>query len=261
MTVPKVLALDFDGVVCDTVREAGRSAWEVIRPLRPKDGDVLPPEAMEAFVRLRPAVESGWEFPVVLWGILDGVPEAVLLTEFQGKWREIALQRIALTPQELGARFDVARDRAIAHSLDDWLVDQRLYPGMAARLNSALRQDTRIYIVTTKGARFAHKLLDVHGVAFPLDRVWGREQQRPKPELLRVLRKLESAEFRDIWFVEDRLKTLQAVTREPDLKDVGLFLAAWGYVTPRDCDDAAADPRIVPLSLERFCGEFTEWQK
>ncbi len=261
MIDPKVLALDFDGVVCDTVREAGRSAWEVIRPLCGGNGGTLPPEAMEAFVRLRPAVESGWEFPVVLWSILDGVAEAALLAEFQGKWREVALQRIGLTPQDLGARFDEARDQAIARDLDGWLLDQGLYPGMAARLNSALRQGTRVYIVTTKGARFAHKLLEVHGVAFPLDRVWGRERQRPKAELLRVLRKLESADFRDVWFVEDRLKTLQAVTREPDLKDVGLFLATWGYVTTRDCSDAAADPRIVPLSLDRFCGEFGEWRK
>ena len=261
MLSPKILALDFDGVVCDTVREAGRSAWEVIRPLRGAGNGAIPPEAMEAFVRLRPAVESGWEFPVVLWSILDGVPEAALLAEFQGKWRQVALERIGLTPQELGARFDTARDQAIAHDLDGWLAGQGLYPGMAARLNATLGQGPRVYIITTKGGRFAHKLLEVNGVSFPLDRVWGREQQRPKPELLRVLRKQESADFRDIWFVEDRLKTLQAVTQEPDLRDVGLFLAAWGYVTPKDCDDAAKDPRIVPLSLERFCGGFALWGK
>jgi phosphoglycolate phosphatase-like HAD superfamily hydrolase len=261
MPAPKILALDFDGVVCDTVREAGRSAWEVIRPLRGAGGGAIPPEAMEAFVRLRPAVESGWEFPVVLWSILDGVPEASLLAEFQGKWRQVALERIGLTREELGARFDTARDRAIANDLDGWLADQGLYPSMAAWLNETLRRETRVYIVTTKGARFAHKLLEVNGVSFPLDRVWGREQQRPKPELLRVLRQRESADFRDIWFVEDRLKTLQAVAREPDLQDVGLFLAAWGYVTPRDCDDAAKDPRIVLLELDRFCGELDSWKK
>ncbi len=261
MLVPKILALDFDGVVCDTVREAGRSAWEVIRPLRGGETGTLPSEAMEAFVRLRPAVESGWEFPVILWSILDGVPESALLAEFQGRWRDLALGRIGLTPRELGARFDAARDRAIADDLDAWLADQRLYPGMAARLNALLRQGIRVYIITTKGGRFAHKLLEVHGVSFPLDHVWGREQQRPKPELLRVLRLLESAEFGDIWFVEDRLKTLQAVTGEADLQDVGLFLAEWGYVTPRDCEEAGADQRIVPLSLERFCGELTEWRR
>ncbi|MBI4537509.1 MAG: HAD family hydrolase [candidate division NC10 bacterium] len=261
MTSPKVLALDFDGVVCDTVREAGRSAWEVIRPLRGTNGGPLPAGAMAAFVRLRSAVEFGWEFPLILWSILDGVSEAALLAEFQGKWREVALESIGLTPEELGRRFDAARDGAIARSLEDWLMDQRLYPGMAARLTSALRQGIRIYILTTKGGRFAHRLLEVHDVPLPLDQVWGRERQHPKPALLRILRRLESAAFRDIWFVEDRLKTLQAVRREPDLGEVGLFLALWGYVRPGDPDEAGADPRISPLSLERFCGEFDGWRK
>jgi phosphoglycolate phosphatase-like HAD superfamily hydrolase len=261
MREPKILALDFDGVVCDTVREAGRSAWEVIRPLRGHGDGALPAEAMEVFVRLRPAVESGWEFPVLLWSILDGAPEAALLAEFQPTWRDAALARIGLTPEELGARFDTARDRAIAHDLDAWLADQRLYPGVGTRLASLQARGTRVYIITTKGGRFAHKLLEVHGVSFPLERVWGREHQRPKPELLRALRQIESVAFCDIWFVEDRLRTLQAVTREPDLQDVGLFLAAWGYVTPQDCQDAAADPRLGLLSLAQFCGDLGMWRK
>ncbi len=36
-----------------------------------------------------------------------------------------------------------------------------------------------------------------------------------------------------VWFVEDRLETLEHVTAHPDLGDVGLFLAAWGYNTPQ----------------------------
>ena len=34
-----------------------------------------------------------------------------------------------------------------------------------------------------------------------------------------------------LWFVEDRLETLQHVTTHADLADVGLFLADWGYNT------------------------------
>ena len=66
---------------------------------------------------------------------------------------------------------------------------------------------------------------------------------------------------RDVWFVEDRLKTLQAVTQEADLADVGLYLALWGYVMPTDRDKVATDPRIVPISLDQFCGDFSAWKK
>jgi phosphoglycolate phosphatase-like HAD superfamily hydrolase len=261
VTEPKLLALDFDGVICDTVREGCRSAWRVCREFLPLDGDAPPPELASRFVRLRPVVEHGWEFPVLVLSILDGIPEATIWEAFQTTCRARILEKYRVTPRQLAARFDAVRDRAIAKSVDDWLADQGLYPGMADRLRAALAGGTTLYVITTKEGRFAHTLLETHGVTMPLDRVWGKEQARPKPELLRVLATTHGLAYRDIWFVEDRLKTLQAVTHEADLADVGLYLALWGYVMPTDRDTVAADPRIVPISLEQFCQDFSAWRK
>jgi phosphoglycolate phosphatase-like HAD superfamily hydrolase len=261
VTVPRLLALDFDGVICDTVREGCRSAWQVCREFVPLNGDAPPPELAALFVRLRPVVEHGWEFPVLVLAILDGIPEATIWDAFQTTCRAQVLEKYRATPRQLAARFDAVRDRTIARSLDDWLSDQWLYPGMADRLRAILADGITTYVVTTKEGRFAHTLLETHGVTMPLERVWGKEQARPKPELLRVLARTHGVAYRDLWFVEDRLKTLQAVTREADLTDVGLYLALWGYIMPTDPDKAAADARVVPLTLERFCGDFGTWTK
>ena len=166
-----------------------------------------------------------------------------------------------MTPKELGARFDAVRDQAITQSLDGWLADQGLYPGMAERLQAILRGGTELYVITTKEGRFAHKLLEIHGVTMPAAQVWGKEQAHPKAELLRVVARERSLGYRDIWFVEDRLKTLQSVEREHDLAEVGLFLATWGYVMPTDAEEAARDPRIAPLVLEQFCRDFSAWRR
>ena len=261
MTAPKLLALDFDGVICDTVREGCRSAWQVCREFVQLNGDAPPPELASLFVRLRPVVEHGWEFPVLVLAILDGIPEATIWDAFQTTCRERILEKHRVTPRQLAARFDAVRDRAIARSLDDWLADQGLYPGMADRLRAILASGVALYVITTKEGRFAHTLLKNHGVTMPADRVWGKEQVRPKPELLRDLAKAHDLRYRDIWFVEDRLKTLQAVKREAQLAEVALYLALWGYVMPTDRDKVAADPRIVPLSLDQFCRDFSEWTK
>ncbi len=261
MTEPRLLALDFDGVICDTVREGCRSAWQVCRELVPLEGDAPPPELASRFVRLRPVVEHGWEFPVLLLAILDGVPEATIWNAFQTTCREQILGKYHVTPRQLAARFDAVRDRAIAKSLDDWLADQGLYTGVADRLCAVLESGTALYVLTTKEGRFAHKLLETHGVRMPADRVWGKEQARPKPELLRTLAKTHGLAYREIWFVEDRLKTLEAVARETQLAEVGLYLALWGYVMPTDRDKVAMEPRIVPLSLERFCRDFSAWAR
>jgi phosphoglycolate phosphatase-like HAD superfamily hydrolase len=261
MTEPRLLALDFDGVICDTVREGCRSAWQVCRDIVHLNGDVPPPELTALFVRLRPVLEHGWEFPVLVLAILDGIPESTIWEAFQTTCRQRVLDTHRLTPKELAARFDAARDRTIRRSLDEWLDDQGLYPGMAERLRAILRTEVALYVITTKEGRFAHKLLEVGGVTLPPDQVWGKEQARPKPELLRVLSREHAVAFRDIWFVEDRLKTLQSVTPESDLAEVGLFLAAWGYVMPGDLDEAARDPRIVPITLDQFCRDFSAWRR
>jgi phosphoglycolate phosphatase-like HAD superfamily hydrolase len=259
MSTPRLLALDFDGVICDTAQEGSRSAWEVCRELMPLNGDVPPDEAVAAFVRLRPVLEHGWEFPVLLLAILEGIPEATIWSSFQTTCRQQLLDKYHVTPKALAARFDAARDRAIQGSLDEWLAGQALYPGMAERLQAVLQSDVLLYVVTTKERRFAHKLLETHGVTMAAERVWGKEQARPKSELLRVLARSHGLAYRDIWFVEDRLQTLQAVEREADLAEVRVFLALWGYLMPTDRDVAARDPRLVPLSLDRFCKEFSAW--
>jgi phosphoglycolate phosphatase-like HAD superfamily hydrolase len=261
VTDPRILALDFDGVICNTVYEGLRSAWQVCREVRGEGGANPPPEVGDAFVRLRPVLEYGWEFPVLLLAILDGIPEPDLLQGFQTAWRQQILTKYHLTPIVLAARFDAARDRAIRASLTDWLEDQGLYPGLADRLRATLHDGVQLFVLTTKEGRFAHQLLGINGVTLPPARVWGKEQARPKPELLRVLRQKQGVEYGDIWFVEDRLKTLRSVEEQADLAAVGLFLATWGYLMPGDKEEAARDSRIVPLTLDQFGRDFSTWTR
>jgi phosphoglycolate phosphatase-like HAD superfamily hydrolase len=261
VTEPKILALDFDGVLCNSVHEGLQSAWRVYRDIWGGAGDGPPAEAAAAYVRLRPALEIGWEFPVMLRAILEGIPEPALLQEFQTKWRSRILEEHHLSQADLSARFDATRDAWIQTDLTGWLGCQHLYPGIPQRLDALLRSDTQVFVITTKEWKYAHLILERSGVSFPADRVWGKERARPKADLLRVLHRERGVDFGDIWFVEDRLKTLRAVARQPDLEAVGLFLATWGYTSPAEQAEAASDPRIVPLTLEQFCEDFSAWTR
>ncbi len=261
MTEPKILALDFDGVLCNSVHEGLQSAWRVYRDIWGGTGEDPPPEAVAAYLRLRPALEIGWEFPVMLRAILEGVPEPALLQEFQTEWRSRILEEHHLSQADLSARFDAARDAWIRTDLTGWLGCQHLYPGIAERLHALLRSDTQVFVITTKEGKYAHLILERSGVSFPAARVWGKERARPKADLLRVLHRELGVDFGAIWFVEDRLKTLRAVERERELEAVHLFLATWGYTTPAERAEAATDPRIIPLTLERFCRDFSAWTR
>jgi hypothetical protein len=62
-----------------------------------------------------------------------------------------------------------------------------------------------------------------------------------------------------LWFVEDRLETLQHVTTHADLDDIGLFLATWGYNTPTVRASVQDHGRIRLLGLEQFRGGLATW--
>jgi phosphoglycolate phosphatase-like HAD superfamily hydrolase len=257
---PKILALDFDGVLCNSVYEGMRSAWRVYRDIWDGSGDTPPPQVADAFVRLRPAMEIGWEFPVMLRALVDGVSETTLAQEFQATWRQRIVERYKLNPKDLTARFDGTRDEWIGKDLDSWLGCQNLYAGIAGRLNALLKSEVQMFVITTKEGKYARLILERNGVPFPAERIWGKERARPKTDLLRILHREHGVAYADIWFVEDRLKTLQSAKQQVDLGEVGLFLAAWGYNTPGEQDEARADKRIALLTLEQFCGAFSAWK-
>ena len=256
-STPTILALDFDGVLCDGTAEYFGAAWRVWRRLRPSAAPDPPRGLVDRYARVRPVVEHGWEMPLLVMALLAGVGEAEILE----RWRPAALLgKLGRTRDEIVAVLDGVRDEWIAADEGDWLDHHRFYPGATQRLQRLTGGPTRVVIVTTKEGRFARKLLVRQGLDLGVEDVYGKEAGRPKPVILRELVEPRSP-ARSLWFVEDRLKTLEAVKSTPGLDDVGLFLAGWGYNTPRDREAARGDSRVVLLSLERFTGDFPAWVK
>jgi hypothetical protein len=98
---------------------------------------------------------------------------------------------------------------------------------------------TQLFIVTTKEGRFVKQLLQQQGIELPEERIIGKECKRPKHQTLRQLFEMFPGDATTLWFVEDRLKTLQSVQQQPDLTDVRLYLADWGYNTTAHQEVAA----------------------
>ena len=88
VNIPTILALDFDGVICNGLIEYFQTAWrtycQIWSPLTQNPPDDLAP----SFYRLRPVIETGWEMPVLIKALLLGIPEEKILQE----WAAIAHQ-------------------------------------------------------------------------------------------------------------------------------------------------------------------------
>jgi phosphoglycolate phosphatase-like HAD superfamily hydrolase len=252
-----VLALDFDGVLCDGLKEYFNTAWQAYCNLWQPQSIVPPAGLAESFYRLRPVVETGWEMPLVIHAVLQGVAEEAILQD----WAAIALQMVAsenLDPAKLIAEVDGIRDRWIASDVESWLAEHRFYPGVCDRLKATLDSDIQVAIISTKEGRFIQQLLSQQGIDLMDLQLFGKEVKRPKSEILFELMQVFGSHT-TFWFVEDRLKTLQSIATKPALDTVQLFLADWGYNTARDRAQATTDPRIHLISLEQFAGDFSGW--
>ena len=254
---PIVLALDFDGVVCDGLREYFQTAWRAYCQIWQPD-DLSPSEDLAPqFYRLRPVVETGWEMPILIRALVLGIEERKILQD----WVTIAAQIVtedALDAASVSAIVDDIRDQWIATDLNSWLGEHRFYPGVIERLREVLASSTHCLIISTKEGRFIKQLLQQQGIVISDQQVYGKEVKRPKYQILKELN-AEYGETTSIWFVEDRLKTLEAVKKQPGLENVTLFLVDWGYNTIADQQSILDDDLIHLLLLEQFTQDFATW--
>jgi phosphoglycolate phosphatase-like HAD superfamily hydrolase len=253
---PTVLALDFDGVLCDGLKEYFQTSWRAYTQLWLVENSTPPAGLAESFYRLRPVILTGWEMPVLLHAIVTGISE----TEIERHWATIApqlLQQTHLQPSQLAAEVDGIRDRWIAEDLGGWLAEHRFYPGVIDRLQGLVGSPTTALIISTKEKRFIQQLLQQQGVDCTRLKIFGKETQRPKSAILQEL--LATDPQSTFWFVEDRLDTLTELRQIPALNPVRLFLADWGYNTQSERESIDPSSAITLISLEQFSQNFSGW--
>ena len=263
---PTILALDFDGVICDGLLEYFQTSWRTYCQIWQPEAQTPPDHLAPSFYRLRAVVEVGWEMPILLRALVLGVSQEKILQDWPIVAQEI-IQSENLDAVDVGKKLDAVRDQWIATDLDSWLGLHRFYPGVIERMHeilsaaqaSPLETLTQLFIVTTKEGRFVKQLMHEQGIQLPEERIIGKECKRPKHQTLRQLIDAFPGEAVTLWFVEDRLKTLQSVQQQPDMKDVRLFLADWGYNTTVQQEAARNDSTIELLSLSKFVQDFDAW--
>jgi phosphoglycolate phosphatase-like HAD superfamily hydrolase len=259
-TAPALLALDFDGVLCDGLIEYFQTAWQAYCRLFDKGEQAPPAELAEQFYPLRPVIETGWEMPLLLYALQQGVTDQAVLEQWPNLVQKV-VQETQIAPERAMAAVDGVRDRWIQRDLDHWLSLHRFYPGVIEWLQRAIAAGVHPVIISTKEGRFIQALLAQAGVTLPPAQIIGKEIQQPKTQTLRQLLQSPPAGTvaEPLWFIEDRLKTLEKVKGEADLEPITLFLADWGYNTAAEKERTRRDERIHLLSLSQLVREFSGW--
>ncbi|KFM28808.1 hypothetical protein F751_6329 [Auxenochlorella protothecoides] len=259
----QVWALDFDGVVCDSVGESAIAAWKASAQYWPEmfarpEVVARRQEIIDQLKVVRPVVETGYENLVLVRCLLAGVdPQAILkdwhklLGEHMQLWGLDRSEVQDLKARGLLAAFGGMRDQMMQEDLAAWIDMNDIYPGVAESVRR-LVADHEAYIVTTKQARFAEAILHrLAGVDLPPERIFSQaETGAPKSEILHLLE--ERHPGTQYHFVEDKALTLHKASAMPQLAHWNLYLVDWGYNTQEEREVVRRQDRIKLISLDDF---------
>jgi phosphoglycolate phosphatase-like HAD superfamily hydrolase len=246
-----VFAVDFDGVLCDTASETGATAWRAGARLWPAwQGPEPPSESLSRFLNLRPVLETGYQAIFLMRLIYLGVDDETIELKFPELCTRL-LHETAYSTAELVHLFGQTRDTWIAGDLYDWLSRHSFYPGVIETFAARVETDP-VFILTTKQERFVATLLHSRGIRLPAGHIFGLDADKSKEDVLEQLWRRPRFQGARFHFVEDRLQTLIRIVGRSNLRDVLLYLADWGYNTPRDREKAKSIPRITIWKSDTF---------
>ena len=251
--IMKILVSDFDGVICNGLAEYFHSSQLVYQQLWGSNATTN--QFASQFHKLRPIIETGWEMPLLLRALVIGKKSAEILTNWQSVKQEMIkiIEIEGITVARLTQLLDQVRQQQIATNLDHWLGLHRFYEGVIEQLKSLMEKGIQLYIVTTKEGSFTRTLLEQEGIFLADDAIFGKEVKRPKYETLQIIIERANISHTKVAFIEDRLQALELVAQQPNLQEVKLFLAQWGYNTESTQIKAQNHPQISLLSLAEFC--------
>lgn len=248
MNKPVIYALDFDGVLCDSAVETAITGWKAALQLWLDMSPAFPEQRLiDEFRRVRPIIETGFEAILVMRLLYEGESSDYIFEHF-AEIRPALIEKSGQSIDGLKQLFGEIRDAWIHDNLPEWLTYNPLFPGITEKLRN-LENQGHWFIVTTKQERFVSHILTANHIFIPGDRIFGLDRNKSKEDILIDL--VNYFPDASMHFIEDRLIALLNVQKNPQLKNVKLLLATWGYNTEQDRDDAGRRG-IELLPIENF---------
>ena len=228
----KHLFLDFDGVICNSLDECFASSWMAYSTNRPLSVDLAGRRRFDSY---RPFIRRGGDY-VILQYCIDRSINLESQDDFDRVLDDLGEERV----DKFHESFYESRGALLRDSPDVWFRLNPLYPEIAPFLEAFSR---RHWIITTKEASFAHRILKYHGVDWELDRIICSGKER---KLDIIARTVDAPAL----LVEDQIDHLLHNTYER----IDVLLATWGYIKTEWLDQDI--PLLEPQNIEAALGGF-----
>ena len=237
-----VIALDFDGLIGDTVREGfvvSVAAWNDM------EGHAKMKTTAQEELRLRmlrPFLRTAEHYYTML-KLMHDSPGETFANYTQKIFEAEAQKEDAGKLGEFVEKFYEKRKEFIAKSKKEWLALQRAYPG-ARRAVKTLQSNFPVFIATTRNTESAFELLREWGIGIPIQNIVGRNDAMEKNKQLEIIAKRSGVNMGEVLLADDSVEQLLRARKS----GARVAFASWGYVSPDQMELSHRE------RLERFPG-------
>ena len=283
----RVVALDLDGVICDSEPELTKRAWRATcelwpdvmgataelgprkagarrawaggswSPLEGVSSEGLPNWLAAKMRILRPVLETGYDSMLMMRLCADEAlaagPGKRPLTpgEIQANWgpelRDTLSVRYGLQSDEAIERYSTALDTWRADDPNGWLSANRFYEGAVDALRAAVTADDSTAVHVLTAQQTHVAQALLRTAELPIEDERVVSLQGGG-EKARALAELRRRHPDvPLAYVEDRVPVLRSIANEVSLFACELYFAQWGHSTPEQQAAAASMPRVRAL--------------
>ncbi|MDA1143001.1 MAG: HAD hydrolase-like protein [Planctomycetota bacterium] len=239
-----LLALDFDGVICDSAGECLYSAFNTYAAARglQSAGSVsdIRRDWYDTFYQMRPYIRDGKDYFVILYFLEHGIP-IESQTQFDDQSAAVMGEVCSLaeveSTDELEQHFQDSRRAIRARDEAAWFDMNPLYDHMRKGLESRGPSFEGVYITTSKPTDAATQILYHHGIRIPESQILGKDKvkkTKAKNSQMEAVARAANIELSEILFLDDQVSHLTAAQKI----GVQCFAATWGYITGAQVEEA-----------------------
>ena len=244
-TKRRVLALDFDGVIVDSIKECYVSGYNAFQdymnmPNKIYKSSQISQDNFKQFELLREYVNFGQDYVFIFEIIKSGAHIN----------HQIDFDDFIQDHEHLSSKFDELfyQERLILFNLHYplWIELNPFYDGLQNLLKNPPK-GVSVYIISTKRSEFIDAILKENNILAYDEHIYASNEEYTKVMIVKELLKIASVKPRDFYFVDDQIKNVTQVAQT----QVNSILALWGYNGNTQRLDAITQG-LLPMSLEDF---------
>lgn len=214
----KVVALDVDGVIVDSVHEV----FVVCQKVLEERGEKLEDAYEKSFMQGRNLLRTAKDFYAII-KMRDTDFDSITQEDFDNFVEEHEDES-----KKFSTDFFAMRKKFQDEALDKWLSLNSIYPGIDAVIKK-LSEKFTVVIASTKDLNSIKTFLEKNNIHIDDNHILSKEISEDKTEQMKIISEKFSANFKEIFFIDDNPKNLMPV------KDLGVkvSLSGWGYSNER----------------------------